>query len=81
MFFVQCPHCSQSIEVLEINCKIFRCGVYKDSYKQIYPHMSKIGCDQLVAESKIYGCSKPFKLVSVQDNSANSWTAVECEYI
>ena len=81
MFFVQCPHCSQSIEVLEINCKIFRCGVYKDSYKQIDPHMSKIGCDQLVAESKIYGCSKPFKLVSVQDSSANSWTAVECEYI
>ena len=80
MFLVKCPHCSQAIEVVEINCKIFRCGVYKGSCKQIDPHMSKIECDILVSESKIYGCSKPFKLVSVQDASG-LWTAVKCDYI
>lgn len=80
MFFIECPHCKQSIEILEINCKIFRCGVYKDSYKQIDPHMSKNDCERL-AKGSIYGCGKPFILVVVQDGSANSWTATECDYI
>ncbi len=32
---VLCPHCMEYIEILELNCKIFRHGVFKDSGKQI----------------------------------------------
>jgi hypothetical protein len=56
-----CPHCGIFIQVVEQNCKIFRCGVYKDSMQQIDPHMPKAQCDAIV--TKIYGCGKPFRLV------------------
>jgi hypothetical protein len=58
---MECPHCGIGIEILEINCAIFRCGVYKDTYQQIPPHLPKTECDALV--EKIYGCGKPFQLV------------------
>ena len=38
--FVTCPHCNITIEVLELNCQIFRCGIYKNTLEQINPHMS-----------------------------------------
>lgn len=30
-YFLECPHCGVTIEVpkRQVNCKIFRCGVYK----------------------------------------------------
>jgi len=73
---VECPHCKQWIEILELNCKIFRCGMYKN-FKQIDPHMNKDGCDQLIKENKIFGCGKPF---TVRQNK-DEWIAVICEYI
>ena len=64
-YYFSCPHCADSIvvEKKELNCKIFRHGVYKSSFKQIDPHLQKIYCDKLVEEDKIFGCSKPFEIV------------------
>ena len=71
---VQCPHCEQFIFVEELNCRIFRHGVYKETNLQINPHLAKERCDELVALSLIYGCGKPFRVDA--DN-----VAVECGYI
>ena len=64
-FFFNCPNCNEEIIVNknELNCKIFRHAIFKDSYKQIDPHLQKIYCDKLVEEDKIFGCSKPFEIV------------------
>jgi len=77
LMIVTCPHCSHSIEILEINCAIFRHGIFKDSYTQIDPHLCKDECEKLIKNNKIYGCGKPFKLI--KEN--NTYTAVICEYI
>ena len=60
MSIIKCPNCEISIEVLEINCRIFRCGVIKETMEQINPHSSKEECDQYVKNDLIYGCGKPF---------------------
>ena len=73
MSFYKCPHCNIIIEVIEINCAIFRCGIYKSSGYQIEPHLSKEECDRLKIEDKIWGCGKPFQLVNN--------TLVICDYI
>ncbi len=75
---VECPHCKQTCEIIELNCKIFRCGVMKSDYKQIDPHLPKDACDALAVDGLIFGCGKPFKLV--QDVSG-CWNAIICEYI
>jgi hypothetical protein len=76
---VTCPHCLCNIQIYEkeINCKIFRHGVYKDSYNQLLPHETKKECDKLFNEQKIIGCGKPFKLI----NQKNNWIAEICDYI
>lgn len=73
--FVTCPYsdCSIKIEIIEINCAIFRCGICKENGQQINPHLSKEECDTLKKEDKIWGCGRPFKLVNN--------TLVKCEYI
>ena len=47
-YYFQCPHqdCKLLIEVKkkEINCKIFRHGIYKDNYKILDPHLKKEEC-------------------------------------
>ena len=62
---VTCPHCEEFITVYlkELNCKIFRHGVYKKTLKQINPHLKKPECERLFNEDLIYGCGKPFQLV------------------
>jgi len=64
MFIVQCPHCGIFIEIVELNCKIFRCGIYKDTYMQIPPHLPFLECVRLVQEDLIYGCGKPFQIIN-----------------
>ena len=59
---INCPHCDQLIIILELNCRIFRCGIYKKNFEQINPHLNKIICDELAANNLIYGCGKPFKI-------------------
>ncbi len=76
-FIVTCPHCVQSIEVLEVNCRIFRCGILKSNYTQINPHLSKVECDKLVNDDLIFGCGKPFELI----NNNGLWKPIPCEYI
>ena len=63
--YISCPHCSLTIMVYnkELNCKIFRHGIYKKTGKQIHPHLNKKGCDLLKKKDLIYGCGKPFKVV------------------
>jgi len=68
MLIISCPHCNQSIEVIEINCRIFRCGILKSNFTQIHPHLPKSECDRLFNEQLIYGCGKPFKLVKPVNN-------------
>ena len=74
-----CPHCEDSIYINknEINCHIFRHGIYKNSYKQINPHLDKYNCDILKTRDLIYGCSKPFKLLLKN----NKYLAEICDYI
>ena len=68
---INCPHCNISIVIEELNCKIFRCGVYKESFKQVDPHLSKVECDKL--GDTIYGCGKPFQIKNDE--------VVKCDYI
>lgn len=63
VYIFNCPHCGTTIEVdkKNVNCGIFRCGMYKKG-GQIPPHASKQICDLLVARDLIYGCGKPFSI-------------------
>jgi hypothetical protein len=54
------PDCNIGIEIVEINCAIFRCGVYKYNGAQIEPHLPKDDCDRLKTDDKIWGCGRPF---------------------
>ena len=74
MELLKCPHCNIYIQVKHehINCKIFRCGIYKNNFSQINPHMKKELCEKLIKNNLIYGCGKPFKLTIKKDNSNNS---------
>jgi len=61
---IDCPHCKHSIIIYknEINCRIFRHAVYKNSGEPVAPHLPKEDCDRLVLTNEVYGCCKPFKL-------------------
>jgi hypothetical protein len=71
---VTCPHCNIPIIIDELNCKIFRHGVFKNTNQQINPHASKIECDDYITNDLIYGCGKPFKII---DNN----NVEICDYI
>ena len=77
---INCPHCNEQIIIntKEINCAIFRHGIYKTSMEQINPHMNKMQCDNLKSKDLIYGCGKPFKLIN---DSQKSFKAIICDYI
>lgn len=76
---LECPHCGGGIEVLvaQLNCRIFRHGVFRDSGLPIHPHLSQSDCEQLVASERIYGCGKPFQIVTVLGKE----TTRKCDYI
>ena len=76
---MKCPHCNGLIEVYikDINCTIFRHGIYKTTMKQIDPHASKIICDNLSINKQIYGCGKPFQ-VFFEDYK---YIIKKCDYI
>ena len=75
-YIMTCPHCRDYVVIFknELNCKIFRHAMYKDSYRQVSPHLSKEECDKLISEGKVYGCCKPFRWV-------NEHTLEDCGYI
>jgi len=74
MLLIHCPHCQQLIEIVELNCRIFRCGIYKNNGQPIPPHASRQECDQFIVRDEIFGCGKPFRI-----DDSNS--AVICDYI
>lgn len=61
---VSCPHCQDLILIYkqDINCRIFRHGVYKQTGEPVNPHFDQISCEKLVKDDCIYGCCKPFCL-------------------
>jgi len=75
---VKCPHCNEYIIIEQLNCRIFRHGIYKTDNKQIDPHATKDVCDELIRQNMIYGCGKPFQII-LTDN--NQFIIVKCEYI
>ena len=73
MLIVKCPHCDMYIEILSLNCAIFRCGIYKENYLQINPHSPRWECEELKINDSIFGCGKPFKIENGE--------SVKCPYI
>ena len=71
VFRFVCPHCSIDIEVQkkQLNCKIFRCGVFKNNGKHINPHTNKLECERLLNEQLVYGCTRPFRFVNDQQQN------------
>lgn len=74
---IECPHCKNSIFIEQLNCGIFRHGVYKNNLEQIPPHSSKEFCDDLYNRGLIFGCSKPFQIT--KENQ--TYIISECDYI
>ena len=77
-FIFNCPHCSEEIivKISELNCRIFRHGVYKHNYEQVNPHLPQIECERHVSQDLVYGCCKPFEIIT--DGSKN-YVQI-CEY-
>lgn len=69
--FFQCPHCDKWLEVVELNCKIFRHGL-------LPPHAPKQVCDAYARNPRNPGCGKPFKIVAGEDGELKP---VKCGYI
>lgn len=62
-YMFPCPFCLSLIKVKkdQLNCRIFRHGVYKNNGKGINPHLNEKKCKELVNKNLIYGCAGPFK--------------------
>jgi hypothetical protein len=73
-----CPHCDDFILIEELNCAIFRHAIMIDTGQQIDSHLPKKECEQLLKESKIYGCSNPFKITILKDGT---WNIEKCDFI
>ena len=74
---VICPHCNEYVEILELNCKIFRHGILKSNNTQMNPHASEEECNFLIVNNLIYGCGKPFNIEIIDNN----YTPFKCDYI
>ena len=77
MIEVQCPHCNGTVIVEQLNCKIFRHGIFKKNGKQIDPHAKKEECNEYIEKDLIYGCGKPFRVIEKEDK----YEAEICDYI
>jgi DNA-directed RNA polymerase subunit RPC12/RpoP len=76
---IECPHCSGLVQVYlnQLNCHIFRHGIFKKTLQQIHPHLEKEKCEELVAKDLIYGCGKPFIVIKNKDK----YKSEKCGYI
>jgi hypothetical protein len=74
---VMCPHCNDFILIEELNCCIFRHGVFIKNNKQMDQHASEELCNYYIKKKKIYGCGKPYQII-IQDEK---YIAIKCEYI
>jgi len=75
---INCPHCGELVLIQELNCRIFRHGILKETGDQMNPHSPKDVCDELFKNGKIYGCGKPF-IIEVLSNG--TWSVEKCGYI
>jgi len=62
------------VELKDLNCRIFRHAVYKETGEPIPPHAPKEECDRLFDNGLIYGCGKPFRINENNDIEV-------CDYI
>lgn len=60
--FVNCPYCDGKVEILELNCRIFRHGIFKETGRQIGQHLKEDFVNKLLNENKIWGCGLQFKI-------------------
>lgn len=76
------PQCNQLIyvKIKEINCQIFRCGIFIGNNQQVAPHSSKSDCDKYLENNMIYGCARPFYFVKNLENVFSSYVIL-CDYI
>ncbi len=75
---ITCPNCNSYLSITELNCGIFRHGIYKKTNEQINSHLSEEKCNILIKNDLIYGCGKPFQII-VQDDE--NWIVQKCDYI
>ena len=72
-FFIECPTCGIMIEITNVRCGTFRCGVYKKNGRPLPPHSNQMVCEDAVKRGLIYGCGSPFKDDGVDPPVALSW--------
>jgi hypothetical protein len=74
--FFNCPWCQGMIIVNtnQINCRIFRHAVLKETNQPTNPHMSKSEMDILIAQDKIWGCGGPFRLNDENQAILGEWS-------
>jgi hypothetical protein len=75
--FLLCPHCNLLVHIEQINCGIFRHGIFIKTNEQIPPHLPKDKCDELIKNNEIYGCGKPFQIIKIEEE----WKLIICDYI
>ena len=74
---VLCPHCNDYVLISQLQCGIFRHGVYIKTKKPIPPHASRKQCDDLIKCKLIFGCGKPFQVKLIN----NVIVVSVCKYI
>ena len=67
---VTCPHCKDPIVIQYINCGIFRHGTYRQSGKQVKPHLN-----QTIPDYVLHRLSVSFRL-RLQESFQSA-----CEYL
>ena len=84
-YLFPCPHCFGLVKVAvkDLNCRIFRHGMFKKNGKGINPHLPKKKCVDLVKKACIYGCAKPFQFFGGGKDAPDDLECVvkECDYI
>ena len=74
-----CPWCDLPLMVIksEIGCAIFRHGVYKSTFMQINPHLSRDECHRLKLLDLTYGCNMPFRI----NKDKEKYLVTKCDFI
>lgn len=58
--YIECPHCDGLVEIMVVNCGIFRHGTFRDG-QQLPPHASEPEIRKWLADDLVLGCGKPFR--------------------
>jgi len=70
---IKCPHCGCPVIIDQLNCNLFRHGVFKDTNEQINPHATDEECDNYISKDLIYGCGKPFVVIETENTYDVYW--------